>query len=68
MGEAKNLDKESLQDSVDAIESGNIKLNMDKIFLTLLMLKCWVIGLIDLQLKQIIEILKALFMFMMTKL
>ena len=32
MGESKNLSKELLQDFIDEVENGNIKLNIDKVF------------------------------------
>ena len=32
MGESKNLSKELLQEFIDDVESGNINLNIDKVF------------------------------------
>ncbi|PHN02552.1 zinc-binding alcohol dehydrogenase family protein [Flavilitoribacter nigricans] len=32
MGESENLSKESLQDFIDDVEKGNVKLNIDKVF------------------------------------
>jgi NADPH:quinone reductase-like Zn-dependent oxidoreductase len=32
MGESKNLSKELLQEFIDDVEKGNIKLNIDKVF------------------------------------
>jgi len=32
MGEAENLQKESLQECIDAVESGNIQLTIDRKF------------------------------------